>query len=200
MVHGPCGNLNPSAPCMQNGRCMKDFSKAFQNRTTSTNDGYPLYVHTNDGCSFPVNVGGRGSVLIDNSWIVPYNPFISAKFDCHTNVESVATFRTIKYCFKYVHKGPDRATLEYNRDEIKQYIDSQYIGAPEGIWCILHFDMHKHIPSIERLQVFSYLITYLHSLMPFSQRSIFQANTWSFSIPINLSRLFIPGHLRSIQL
>jgi hypothetical protein len=68
-------------------------------------------------------------------------------------VESVATFRTVKYCFKYIHKGPDRATLEYEHDEIKEFIDGRYIGAPEGTWQILHFDVHKQVPSIQRLQV-----------------------------------------------
>lgn len=30
MIHGPCSNLNLSAPCMQNSRCTKGFPKAFQ--------------------------------------------------------------------------------------------------------------------------------------------------------------------------
>jgi len=42
-------------------------------------------------------------------------------------------FRTVKYCFKYIHKGPDRATLQYDQDEIKKFIDGRYIGAPEGV-------------------------------------------------------------------
>jgi hypothetical protein len=153
MVHGPCGNFNPSAPCMQNGKCSKGYPKPFQDITHTTEDGYPLYARPDDGRSFPIAVSGVGPVQVDNRWIVPYNPYISAKFHCHTNVESVATFRTVKYCFKYIHKGPDRATLEYEHDEIKQYIDGRYIGAPEGIWRILHFDVHKQVPSIERLQV-----------------------------------------------
>lgn len=79
-------------------------------------------------------VSDSGTVQVDNCWIVPYNPYISAKFHSHINIESVATFWTVKYCFKYIHKGPDRATFEYEHGEIKQYIDGRYIGAPEGIW------------------------------------------------------------------
>ena len=165
MVHGPCGILNPSSPCMQDGRCTKRYPMAFQQNTTTTDDGYPSYARPNDGRTFPVTVTGVGNVNVDNQWIVPYNPYITRKFHCHMNVESVATFCTIKYCFKYLHKGPDRATLEYERDEIKQYIDGRYIGAPEGIWRILHFDVHKHLPSIERLQV---CILHVLLYMPYS--------------------------------
>jgi hypothetical protein len=76
-----------------------------------------------------------------------------SKYNSHIIVECVATFWTIKYCFKYIHKGPDRATLKYEHDENKQYIDGRYIGVPEGIWWILHFNVHKQTPSIKRLQV-----------------------------------------------
>jgi len=153
MVHGPCGALNPSTPCMEHGHCIRGFPKPFQNSTSTSDDGYPLYMRPDDGRSFPITVSGIGTINVDNQWIVPYNPYISAKFHCHTNIESVLTFHTVKYCFKYIHKGPDRATLEYDHDEIKKFINGRYIGAPKGMWRILHFDVHKHIPSIKRLQV-----------------------------------------------
>ena len=92
MVHGPCGNYNLSAPCMENGHCTKRFPKAFQDNTSTTEDGYPLYARPDDGRSYPINVSGTGTVQVDNRWIVPYNPYLSTKYDCHTNVESVATF------------------------------------------------------------------------------------------------------------
>ena len=187
MVHGPCGHLNPSSPCMQNGLCTKQYPKPFQPSTTTTDDGYPLYARPNDGRTFPVPVTGIGNVELDNRWIVPHNPYLSRKFNCHTNVESVATFRTIKYCFKYIHKGPDRTTLEYERDEIRQYIDGRYIGAPEGVWRILHFDVHKHVPSIERLQVRRIHILPVFYKITIYHRFIFPDSTWFFLIPTNRS-------------
>ena len=169
MVHSLCGNINLSAPCMQDGRCTKGYPKPFQDRTYTTHDGYPSYFRPNDGHSFTIPVSGIGSVQIDNRWIVPYNPFLSTKYHCHTNIKCVASFRTVKYCFKYIHKGPDRATLKYSQDEIKQYIDSHYIGAPEGVWCTLHFNVHKHVPSIERLQVSAVHISY-HRTLSYSHK------------------------------
>jgi hypothetical protein len=72
MVHGPCGALNPQAPCMKDNKCIHGYPKAFQEHTTMDHDGYPHYARPNDGRSYEV----RGFML-DNRWIVPYNPFCS---------------------------------------------------------------------------------------------------------------------------
>lgn len=148
MVHGPCGALNPNAPCMENGRCTKFYPKPFQPYTTMDHDGYPNYFRPNDGRTYTV-----GDHNLDNRWIVPYSPYLSAKYNCHINVECAATVRSIKYPFKYIHKGGDRATLEIDRDEIKMYIDGRYIAASESAWRIFHFVMHDQIPNVVRLQV-----------------------------------------------
>ena len=34
MVHGPCGHLNPSCPCMRDGLCTKDYPKLLQPETS----------------------------------------------------------------------------------------------------------------------------------------------------------------------
>ena len=149
MVHGPCGAFNPNASCMENGKCTKGFPKAFQEFTTMDQDGYPKYCRPNDGRTYLVN-----KHMIDNRWIVPYNPYMSAKYDSHINVECVASVGAIKYPFKYIHKGGDRASVElHRRDEITEYIDGRYISPPEGAWRIFHFDIHDQIPNIVRLQV-----------------------------------------------
>jgi len=153
MVHGPCGNINPDAPCMKNGICSKGYPKPYQSVTSIAEDGYPLYMRPKDGRTFPIKVHHQTTYDADNQWIVPYNFYLSSKFNCHLNVESVATFRTLKYCFKYIHKGLDRATLQYELDEIKTYIDGRYIGAPEGTWRTFHFAVHEQVPPVVRLQV-----------------------------------------------
>ena len=159
MVHGPCGNINPNSPCMRDGKCMKGYPKPFQHVTTFSDNGYPLYSRPDDGRLFPIRMR-HTTFEADNRWIVPYNPYLSAKYNCHINVESVASFKTLKYCFKYVHKGPDRAAIEYSIDEIKTYIDGRYIGAPEAIWRIFHFPIHEQLPPVVRLQVSYPFISY----------------------------------------
>ena len=42
MVHTPCGNEhnNPNSPCIENGKCGKNFPKPFQDQTIVTTDSY----------------------------------------------------------------------------------------------------------------------------------------------------------------
>ena len=148
MVHGPCGALNPRAPCMENGKCTKFYPKPFQPFTTMDEDGYPNYRRPDDGKTYEIN-----HHHVDNRWIVPYNPYLSARFDCHINVECAATIRSIKYPFKYIHKGGDRATAEVRTDEIKLYIDGRYLAPPESCFRILHLKTHEQKPNVVRLQV-----------------------------------------------
>ena len=43
MIHGPCGVINPSAPCMKDGKCSKKFPKNFLHNTELGTDSYPQY-------------------------------------------------------------------------------------------------------------------------------------------------------------
>ena len=156
MVHGPCGDVNPYAPCMKDGVCSKGYPKMYQQETSLAENGYPLYMRQDDGRAFPIKINLLKKIYnVDNRWIIPYNHYLSSKFNCHINVESVASLKTLKYCFKYVHKGPDRASLQFKMDEIRTYIDGRYIGAPEATWRILHFPIHEQVPPVVRLQVCS---------------------------------------------
>lgn len=57
----------------------------------------------------------KGRHELDNRWVVPYNPYLCQKFDCHINVEVCATIKAVKYIYKYVYKGHDRAQVEVTR-------------------------------------------------------------------------------------
>ncbi|XP_021961437.1 uncharacterized protein LOC110857104 [Folsomia candida] len=153
MVHGPCGSANLNSPCMVNNKCSKEFPKPFQNETLVNCDGYPKYRRRNTG---QTDVNGR---QIDNSWIVPYNPYMSLKYNCHINVESCASVKSVKYLFKYVYKGHDCANIAIseqdvlNHDEIKTFMDSRYISAPEAAWRLFGNSMHEQSHTIYRLPV-----------------------------------------------
>jgi hypothetical protein len=104
-------------------------------------------------------------VELDNRWVVPHNVYLSTRNDAHINVEVCNNIRVVKYLFKYVYKGHDRATIEISRqsnnatkrnvvevDEIKKYLDCRYVSALEAMWRIFKFDMHEWFLAVERLQ------------------------------------------------
>jgi hypothetical protein len=149
MVHGPCGAANPNSPCMENGKCTKGYPKPFAEFTTMDEHGFPIYFRPNDGRSYSI-----GGIHVNNQWIVPFCPFLSAAFDCHINVECAASLGSFKYLFKYIQKGPDLASLEINdRDEIKRYTEGHYISPSEAGHRIYQFDVHGQVPNVVRLQV-----------------------------------------------
>ena len=137
-------------PCMRDGKCSKYFPKPFNPETWFGEDGYPKYSRPNDGQTFS---DSRGNVY-DNGSVVPHSPYLLTKYNCYINVEVCASIKAIKYIHKYIYKGPDHATLEIsggNIDEIKQYVDSRYIGPIEACWHILEFPRHLELPTVYRL-------------------------------------------------
>ena len=87
--------------------------------------------------------------------MVPYSPYLLWKYQCHINVESVFSLKSIKYIYKYVYKGLDRATLEITTEhnEVSLYLDARFITASEGCWRLFEFSMHKQKPAVEQLQI-----------------------------------------------
>jgi len=136
---------------MKEGKCTKGFPKPFKDRTNMDVDGYPEYRRPNDGRCFPV---GKDNIYADNSWIVPYNPFLSAKYNCHINVECASSLAAFKYIFKYINKGTDLASADLEKDdEITRHIHGHYISASESAWRIFQFETHDRKPAVTRLQV-----------------------------------------------
>ncbi|GBM05724.1 hypothetical protein AVEN_190173-1 [Araneus ventricosus] len=87
MIHGPCGILNRSSPCMVDGKCTKRFPKDFINDTVTHIDGYPIYRRRsteNGGQSF-IKTISNADIDIDNRWVVPYSPLLSKTFNAHIN-------------------------------------------------------------------------------------------------------------------
>ncbi|XP_021808472.1 uncharacterized protein LOC110752178 [Prunus avium] len=155
MIHGPCGIQNPQSPCMKNGRCKRNYPKSFAASTIQGNDSYPIY--RRQGNRMPVPLDRRGNITVDNSWVIPYNPWLLLRYDCHINVEICASIKSVKYLYKYVYKGPDRVALEVQPDlvcdEIRQFVDARWVCAPEALWRIFKFVINRIYPTVERLQI-----------------------------------------------
>ncbi|XP_076948892.1 uncharacterized protein LOC143621318 [Bidens hawaiensis] len=49
MLHGPCGEANPSCSCMIDREYSKNFPKRFQNETSIDSNGFPLYKRRDNG-------------------------------------------------------------------------------------------------------------------------------------------------------
>lgn len=158
MIHGPCGILNPQAQCMRDGKCTKSFPKEFNERTRDNVNGYALYKRPDNGIS--VNVRGKS---VDNRFVVPYNPYLLAKFDCHINVEVCSSVKSIKYIYKYIYKGYDCATLRFSKvnneadelvyNEVDNYLNGRYVGSVEAAWRICEYEMHFQTHHVERLDL-----------------------------------------------
>ncbi|XP_076884457.1 uncharacterized protein LOC143533627 [Bidens hawaiensis] len=157
MLHGPCGEANPSCSCMIDRECSKNFPKRFQNETSIDSNGFLLYKRRDNG-RYVVKKG----IILDNRSVVPYNKILLRKFQAHINVEWCNQEGSIKYLFKYMNKGPDRATISLVQnntddnedpqvDEIKAFYDCRYLSACEAAWKIFAFDVHYKVPAVTRL-------------------------------------------------
>ena len=91
MVHGPCGDVNPSSPCMKKSKsCDKFYPKPFSAVTIVDEEkNRPVYMRRSPaqgGRQVKIMRGGK-EYLIDNSNIVPHNRFLLLRFASHINVE-----------------------------------------------------------------------------------------------------------------
>ncbi|XP_072054426.1 uncharacterized protein [Arachis hypogaea] len=160
MIHGPCGRIRPTSPCMKDRRCSKFYPKQFVNYTSFDKDGYPIYKRRDIG----VTVKSYG-VDLDNRFVVPYNSLLLMKYQAHINLEFCNKSNVIKYLFKYINKGPDHVTAIISHltktthsfkvvDEIKQYYDCRYLSPCESMWRIFAYEIHHRWPLVQRLRFY----------------------------------------------
>ena len=151
MIHGPCCR---GWGCWNNDYCSKNFPKDFNDNTTIGSDYYPLYRRRSpeNGGNTATTTGGK---QVDNRNVVPYNAYLLLKYRAHINVEFVVSVASIKYLFKYNHKGHDLLTvdMETNLDECEHYITKRYISSVFAAWNLLGFSMEEINPPVVQLQV-----------------------------------------------
>ncbi|XP_042005880.1 uncharacterized protein LOC121754618 [Salvia splendens] len=92
MMHGPCGVVRKSSPCMVNGRCSTYFPKKYLAVTSIDEDGYPAYRRRDNG-----RIVVTDGVPLDNRYVVPHNRYLLMKYGGHVNVEWCNQSQSIKY-------------------------------------------------------------------------------------------------------
>ncbi|XP_076069172.1 uncharacterized protein LOC143041212 [Oratosquilla oratoria] len=166
MIHGPCKGYDESQVCClgkssKPDKCAKGYPKTCRNDLLFGNNGYPEYVRRSigeGGNSFQLKLKD-GQKTIDNSWVVPYNPFLCLKYDAHINVECSNSIKAIAYVTKYVNKGSDRILFTKTSgedevvNEVKNFQEARYINANEATWKILKFEIHRSSPPVFALDI-----------------------------------------------
>ncbi|XP_048621666.1 uncharacterized protein LOC125591450 [Brassica napus] len=165
MIHGPCGNQRPLSPCMEKGECTKNYPKPYSSHTKIDKSGFVVYKRrVNSRASV-----FKGDIELDSRYVVPHNLSIIRKYKAHINIEWCCKTGAIKYLFKYITKGvdramallehtgsQDRAELEKKKehlemDEIDRYLECRYISACEASWRLFSFHIHHNQPSVMKL-------------------------------------------------
>ncbi|XP_076032434.1 uncharacterized protein LOC143020158 [Oratosquilla oratoria] len=166
MIHGPCKGFDESQLCCQvkskkPGQCGKGFPKTCRNKLLFGNNGYPEYVRRSigeGGNSFQIKLKD-GPVTVDNTWVVPYNPYLCLKYDAHVNVECSNSIKAIAYVTKYVNKGADKILFTKTSgenevvNEVKNYQEARYVNSNEATWKIFKFDIHRSFPPVLMLDL-----------------------------------------------
>ncbi|KAL3071933.1 hypothetical protein niasHS_017226 [Heterodera schachtii] len=88
---------------------------------------------------FKKRKGGRSALLLDDSRVIPYNPYLLLKYGCHVNIEYVFGQKACKYIFKYLLKGFEKAYVQvvqprggasrWSGDDTDQVFDYDEIAA-----------------------------------------------------------------------
>ncbi|XP_059629827.1 uncharacterized protein LOC132272750 [Cornus florida] len=155
MIHGPCGDLNKKNACMKDGKCKNLYPRKFVKHTIQGKDSYPIYRRRKNGQIIFVR-----NAMLDNRWVVPYNPYLLEKYDCHINVEICSGITAVKYLYKYIYKGHDRVAIHISNvdggnfvDEIKEYQDARWVSPQEAMWRLYEFNLNEMYPSVTNLQL-----------------------------------------------
>ena len=160
--HGPCGEFDPSAPCMSNDGsktvnkqsnqriCSKGFPKEFNDRTIINENSFTEYRRRDTGKH------KRGSHYIVNRWVDPYCPYPSKEYNCNINVEACTPINAVKYINK---QGYDVCTVKvgtrgttFDNDETVNYLAMRFVDPSEAYWRMLSFKLYYMAHSVKSFQ------------------------------------------------
>ena len=165
-LHGPCNKDR----CLEDGECIKHFPKAYTQKTFFIDDAYPCYRRRSpqDGGNTYTKHIYDMPFIFDNSHVVPYNPYMTQKYNCHINIEYLNSIETVKYLYKYIGKGSDQATVQLTttdesagettelmdeNDEILRYQNFRYVGPVEACCRIFEHSICYRYPAVMKLEL-----------------------------------------------
>jgi hypothetical protein len=73
-------------------------------------DSYPVYRRRDDGQVVEVR-----NARLENRWVIPFNPSLLMLYNCYINVEICLSIKAVKYLYKYIYKGPNRASYSVDK-------------------------------------------------------------------------------------
>ena len=147
---------------MVDGKCSKNFPKPLCAHTIiDQENSWPQYrrrAPNDGGRTAKIKRGGR-EYEVDNSWVVPYNAWLTLTYDCHINVEFARSPTSCKYLYKYVTKGNNRPMVrtevegQDGRDEIAEYEDLRSVGSSEAVWHMMAYPIARKHPAVQAMRV-----------------------------------------------
>ena len=152
MLHKPCDSCADAACRRRNadGSCYRCFPKQMAPRTSIAGDKFPVYRRRGRFVTSIKDYAGNDRIVTDE-WVVPYSPYLLARYACHCNVEVAAHVKTFKYLYKYVLKPPDSAGIVI--DEIDTYLNGRLLSASEAVFRILGLRLHAEWPPVMCLDI-----------------------------------------------
>ncbi|KAG3020084.1 hypothetical protein PC128_g24724 [Phytophthora cactorum] len=160
MIHGPCGVAHPNAVCMKDGKCTKGFPKPLSEVTKGNVAVYPVYRRRRRAAGVVLINGKEYDNEAINQWVVPYNPYLSQKYNCHINVEVCTAITAVKYLYKYVYKGSDKAVItveavrgegnqtQIEPNEILRFLNARYTSPVEACMRLLDYSVQGKTHAI----------------------------------------------------
>ncbi|CAG8839526.1 16090_t:CDS:1, partial [Cetraspora pellucida] len=94
-----------SPRCLRNGTCIYYYPKPIIPETYINERGYVQYRRRTH----------------DDAWVVPYNPMLIMKLECHINFEISSTVHLFMYLYKYLFKGPDYVKFTVNNADTTNF-------------------------------------------------------------------------------
>ena len=138
---------------MKDGICTKKISKEFNPNTFAVFNGYPRYKHF-DNERVVIIKGNQ----VDNYWVVPYNSWLSKKYQALINFEACLTIKFFKYLYKCIYKKHDCPNFlineQINYNEINRFLNCRCVSALEVYWGIFEYSVSEMSHNDIRLQVY----------------------------------------------